>query len=380
MLASRCEPRFVGNVALASVRSRVLIVIGELVAGGQEQQLCYLLQGLTELGYHPGLVVWNYRDDDVNARKARALGVPMWGYQVSQSSSRKLFEFARLTRAIRPEVVHSYSFYTNIAAFVAARLVGVPAVGSLRSELPLAQSDTGPVLGRLNTMLPRALVANSHAGKKQVQAQWGRFAPPHLVVVSNGLDFSRFRTDPVPARIPHGILGIGSLVPVKRWDRALRLGQELQRRGIACRLEIAGEGPQRAELMSLAADLGIAETTRLLGHREDVPDLIARSRLLVHTSDSEGSPNAVMEAMASGRPVVATDAGDVKRLVENGRTGFVVERDDHEALVSRVCALLSDDRLARQFGEAAARRAREFSVGRLVEDTLSAYRAAGWRS
>src|SRR5690606_37838342 len=128
------------------------------------------------------------------------------------------------------------------------------------------------------------------------------------------------------------------------------------------------------DLEDLAARLGVRDIVRLLGRRLDVPDLIARSRLVVLTSDGEGTPNVIMEAMASGRPVVATDVGDVARIVQHGETGFVVPPEDAGALVERVCEIIADDALAARLGAAARKRAElDFGLGRLVAETLDAY-------
>jgi glycosyltransferase involved in cell wall biosynthesis len=99
----------------------------------------------------------------------------------------------------------------------------------------------------------------------------------------------------------------------------------------------------------------------------------------VHTSDSEGCPNVVMEAMACGRAVVATDAGDVPTLVEDGKTGFVVPRGDEATLLARLVTLMTDHDLCRRMGEAGRAKAeQQFGLDRLVSETLAAYRAMGW--
>ena len=170
------------------------------------------------------------------------------------------------------------------------------------------------------------------------------------------------------------------MVEFKRWDRLLRIGQDLKRRDLRFVIEIAGDGPLREDLKVLAARLGVADRTRFLGYRRDLPDLIARARLVVHTSDAEGTPNAVMEAMACGRPVVATDVGDVARIVEDGVSGFVVPPGAFEKLVGRVVEVMTDDALAGRLGLAAREyAAREFGLHRLVAETFDVYRQAGWK-
>jgi glycosyltransferase involved in cell wall biosynthesis len=198
--------------------------------------------------------------------------------------------------------------------------------------------------------------------------------------VRNGLDLERFSCalPAVGGRIR--IVGVGSLVPVKRWDRLLRAAVELKQGGFNYLIQIAGDGRLRRMLDQQARDLGIADCVEFLGYTDDIPGLLAHARFLVHTSDSEGCPNVVMEAMACGRAVVATDVGDIPSLVEDGKTGFVVPRGNEAALRARMVTLMTDQDLCRRMGEAGRAKAeQQFGLDRLVSETLAAYRAMGWK-
>ena len=141
-----------------------------------------------------------------------------------------------------------------------------------------------------------------------------------------------------------------------------------------------GVGLLAQQLKVQAKDLGVEGFIKFLGYRHDIPTLLAQSTFLIHTADHEGFPNIVMEAMACGRAVVATDAGDVPSLVENGKTGFVVRRGDDAMLLEKMSTLINDRDLCRQMGQAGRTKAeRDFGLDRLVSETLATYRAAGWR-
>src|SRR5262249_26799318 len=157
---------------------------------------------------------------------------------------------------------------------------------------------------------------------------------------------------PVPEDKPVRIVGVGYLLPVKRWERLLAAAQELRQKGIKFLIQIAGDGPLQPALEKHASDLNIGDCIQFLGHIDDVPGLLARAALLVHTADSEGCPNAVMEAMACGRAVIATDAGEIPRLVEEGETGFIVPCNDNSALVERMERLITDRDICRRMGQA----------------------------
>jgi glycosyltransferase involved in cell wall biosynthesis len=176
------------------------------------------------------------------------------------------------------------------------------------------------------------------------------------------------------------ILGVGSLIPLKRWDRLLKVAVTLKERNFDFLVQIVGAGPLRETLEKQKEEMGMGNHVQFLGHSDEIPHLLSDATFLVHTSDTEGCPNAVLEAMACGRAVVATDAGDVPSIVEDGQTGFVVKRGDDATLVERVAMLIKDRELCRKMGEAGRVKAeREFGLDRLVSETLAAYRAAGWR-
>lgn len=363
----------------------MLYLVGQLTPGGLERQLCYLLGEMDRERYRPAVAVWNYSATAAYVPRIRALDVPMYAFPEMRSGAAKLFAFRRLVARLQPEVVHSYSFYTNIAAHWSVLGTRAVAVGSVRGDFTVDKKDAGACLGRLSARWPRHQICNSSAAAETCRRSGNLFAPKQVYVVRNGLDVERFRSVPAGdsgagngARL--SIVGVGSLVPVKRWERLVRAAAALKQRGVDCLIRIAGDGELREVLEQQARNLRVADSIEFIGYTDDIPELLAGARFLVHTSDSEGSPNVVLEAMACGRAVVATDAGDIPSLVDNGKTGFVVPRGDDETLVGRMMSLIVDDGLCRRMGEAGrAKVERQFGLGRFVADTLAAYRACGWQ-
>ncbi len=135
------------------------------------------------------------------------------------------------------------------------------------------------------------------------------------------------------------------------------------------------ESPSRF-LPRLSTMLGLLSRENGYQH----PELLAQAKFLVNTSSVEGCPNVLIEAMACGRAVVASDAGDVPILVENGETGFVLNQGEDRGLVERMATLIWDRELCRCMGNAGRAKAeREFGLPRLVSETFNAYKAAGWK-
>jgi len=361
--------------------SRLLYVVGQLRLGGLERQLYYLLANLDHAQYRPAVVVWNINPNDKYYWDIRKLEVPICGFPAEWSPWSKLRALAALAREVEPEVIHSYGFHTNFAAAYAAWQAGALAIGSLRGDFARAKAEGGPFRGALNAKWPACHISNSMKSADAANGATGPFRPNRIFVVRNALDVKQFELASDAPKRQNYVAAVGSLSPVKRWDRLLRVVGEVKAVAYEdVRFQIAGDGPLRSTLEKTASDLGVSGCVEFRGPVHDIPAFLNGARFLVHTSESEGYPNAVMEAMACGLPVVAMDTGDIPWLVEDGKTGFVVPQGDEGTFVRRISQLLGDEGLCLSMGAAAREKAkREFTLERLVCETLDAYRVAGWR-
>jgi glycosyltransferase involved in cell wall biosynthesis len=365
---------------LRESKCRFLYIVGQLGPGGSERQLYLLLRTLDRDRYRPQVVVWNFREDDMYVRPLRDLNITLHVFSGHQSRPAKLKALRRLVLKLKPELIHSYSFYTNFAARWATFGTKTIDVGAVRSNFSDDKRSSGILLGNLCARWPNNQIYNNIAAAEKARNSRTLFAPRQVFVVQNGVDLQQFQKISLSTNGQFRILGVGSLLQYKRWDRLLRAALNLKQRDLHFIVEIAGDGPLREALERQARDLEIMDRVRFTGHADDVPGLMATSTLLAHTSDIEGCPNVIMEAMACGRAVVATDAGDIPSLVDNGKTGFVVSRGDDTKFAECLATLIANRDLCRQMGEAGRAKAeREFGLDRLVEETLLVYRAAGWR-
>src|SRR5712691_2207644 len=236
------------------VSCRFLYLVGQLTPGGLERQLCYLLQAMDRGRYRPAVVVWNFAEADVYVPRIRALNVPIYAFPNIPSAAAKLRAFSRLVRQLKPEVVHSYTFYTNFAAYWGVRGTRAIAVGSVRCDFSLAKKDSGLWLGSLSARWPHDQIYNNSSAAEMCRLSRGFFVPKRLFVVRNGLDLEQFHSAPSVVGGRVRIVGVGSLVPVKRWDRLLRAAVELKRSGFDCLIQIAGDGPLRGLLEQQARE------------------------------------------------------------------------------------------------------------------------------
>lgn len=373
--------RIYTQLQMMPTRCRLLYVVGQLRLGGLERQLYYLLANLDHARYYPGVVVWNLNCNDKYYKDIQALKIPLYGFPPEWSRLSKLIALRALTRQLKPEVIHSYGFYTNFAVAYAAWATKTLAIGSRRSEYDPRKRRAGGVNRLLNAKWPAFHIVNSTPSADAVNCVFSLFTSRHVFTVRNALDLNLFNgVREVPKRRDY-VAAIGSLTTVKRWDRLLRVARQLKNilSEDMC-FQIAGDGELRAVLEKLAGDLGVSRIVEFRGAVHDIPAFLNGARFLVHTSESEGCPNVVMEAMACGLPVVAMETGEIPYLVEDGKTGFVVPQDDEPRLAERVSLLLGDDELCMNMGAAAREKAkREFTLERLVSETLTAYRVAGWQ-
>jgi glycosyltransferase involved in cell wall biosynthesis len=194
----------------------------------------------------------------------------------------------------------------------------------------------------------------------------------HLIY--NGIDAGHFRSAP---RLPllaqlhdeghRVVLNLGGLRAVKNQRLFLRVCNRLGRQFPELMFAICGDGPDRESLEAYIDELGLGGQCRLLGFHEDVAPVLAGADLLIQTSDSEGLPNAVMEAMAAGVPIVSTDVGGTRELIEDRAGGLLVPAGDEEALAARVAEVLTDPALAVRLAQESLRRIREqFSMETMV--------------
>ena len=177
----------------------------------------------------------------------------------------------------------------------------------------------------------------------------------------------------VPLTSP--VLGfIGRLYPVKGPRKMLRMMGEIARRRPDAVLLVAGDGPERSACEDIARDLDFRKNVRFLGQRNDIPELLAATDLIVMPSESEGLPLAAIEAMAAGRPVVGFDVGGFREIVEDRQSGRVIAPGNESAFVEAILTLLEDPQSLSAYGARAFSAAEQFSVERHVSGLLDCYR------
>jgi L-malate glycosyltransferase len=272
--------------------------------------------------------------------------------------------FARWCRARRIRAVLACDLYANAFALPSAAFAGVPVRIGSRRELNPDKTPAQIVLQRQAYRCAHAIVANSPAAARQLQAEG--VPADRIRVVPNGISVDRFTPRP-GARPISTVLTVANLRKEKAHEVLFAAAARLAPRHPQLKFLIAGDGPREGELRALARRLDIEHQVRFLGHCEDVPALLAQADAFVLPSRSEAFPNGAIEAMAAGLPVVASRVGGLLDLIDDGRTGLLVEPDNPAALASAIESLvISPERAAALGATARDEVARRYSFDRMV--------------
>jgi glycosyltransferase involved in cell wall biosynthesis len=287
-----------------------------------------------------------------------------------------------LIRRQRPLIVHTVLRTANYWGRVAACLAGVPIrVASERN----IEVERGRLANALDAILASAtdrVIVNAAAIRDHLVRTRG-FDSRKITLIHNGVRVPE-RIGAVDRNGVRAELGVGSgerlvvtvarLVPQKNPGLFVEMARAVLDAGIRCRFVVVGDGPLRAGLAAKALALGLGDVVAFAGFRSDVPRVLAAADVFALTSDWEGLPNAVLEAMAAGVPVVTTDAGGVAEIVSDGVTGYIVPRGDAKGLADRVATLCGDEGRRRQLGDRAHEHVgRQFSIPAMVDRTGMLY-------
>jgi glycosyltransferase involved in cell wall biosynthesis len=340
---------------------RVLHIIASLGIGGAERLVLSAARGLPRDRFDQAICCLAERG--ARAAEAEAAGVPVYSID-SFPGIRHPLAFARLVRIlrrVRPAIVHTHLQSANLYGRLAARLVGVPVVVSTEHNVYRDKPRRYVVVERLLARKTDAIVAVSAEVQRFLSHQL-RLPPSAIRVVHNGValeESSAAGAAEVRARLTVGAGGIrlatvASLTPKKGHDVLLRALARLKRDGIDCAAAFAGEGGERRRLEAAIARLDLGDRVHLLGAVVNVADVLAAIDVFVLPSRVEGLPLALLEAMAAGKPVVATAVGGVPEVIEPGVNGLLVPPDDDAALAGAIATLARSPDLRARYGGAAA--------------------------
>jgi glycosyltransferase involved in cell wall biosynthesis len=334
--------------------------------GGTERQMTELIQRLDRTRFAVHVACFQREGAWLPRVEACApvTAFPIRGFARPGTLARAA-AFARWCRTRRIAILQSCDLYANTFALPTAAVAGVPVRIGSRRELNPDKSAGQIRLQRQAYRCAHRIVANSPAAVSQLETEGVR--PEQVRIIPNGVSVERFVPRSRGGRPVTTILTVANLRTEKAHEVLLAAAAELRPRHPHLRFVIVGDGPRAVELRELAGKLGVDAEVKFLGHREDVPALLAAADAFVLPSRSEAFPNGVLEAMAAGLPVVASRVGGLVDLIENGRTGLLVTPDDAGALASAIESLVLSPAGAELLGAHAREEVtRRYSFERMV--------------
>ncbi len=374
----------------------VVYVIGSLGRGGAELQLLMLMRGLSRTEFAPVLFVLEengpLREDVV------AAGIPIVDGRYDSRSPRVLKvvqllrAFVRLLSLLRnssARVVHGFLPLANFFAAVAGRLAGTPLIVTSRRALNTHQARVPGwrYVDQLSSQLSHVVTANAMAVRDDTLRREGG-DPAKFRVIYNGLLAERFAEAAIGRDRHRRCLGleddetvlivVANLIPYKGHADIIDALSMLPRER---RLRLLAVGEDRGigdALRQRARQQRVDSIVEWLGPRSDIPELLAAADLYVSASHEEGFSNSLLEALASGKAIVATRVGGNPEMLRGGELGILAEPHDPAGLAAGIAALLRDPALRIKLGTlAAADTARRYAPERMIEQYLSLYRAQG---
>lgn len=370
---------------------KILHILHSLQVGGLENGVVNLINRLDPVRFQHAICCI-----DASGPMAERIQCPTDIHEIGKGGQRDYllpFRIARVIRRVRPDIVHTRNWGT-IDGVIAAKLAGVKHLvhgehGREATDPSGANKRRKQFRKLISPFISRFVTVSDDLGKWLINDVG---VPSNKVVqIINGVDTVRFAPEIVSpsAREREGlspdafVIGtVGRLDPVKDQQLLIRAFALLKRcntvQAQRLKLLIVGAGPERDRLTQLVAELGVGDAVLMPGERRDVPDQMRNMDLFVLPSIAEGISNTILEAMASGLPVLATSVGGSGELIEDGVSGYLFPTGDVERLAALITQCLNNRELSRSLGSTARRRCEEhFSLkamaaayARMYEDVM----------
>jgi glycosyltransferase involved in cell wall biosynthesis len=344
-------------------KRNVLQIVHGFIEGGSERQLIQIATLLHQSGDY-NVYVGSLSNGGVLRSQIERQQIPIIDFPLTSFYDRNMVvqtqKFVAFLKEHRIEIVHSHDFYSNVFAMGGAAIARVGGRVASRRETTGTRTTAQKAVERCAFRLARVVVANAEAVKTQL-IQEG-VASNKIDIVYNGIDSQRFTVD---VEIGQTLRDLGltqfagrpliTMVAnfeyeVKDHPMLLRTARRVVSQVPEALFIIAGEGILREQTQEVARQLGVADSCLFVGRCDNVPALLAASSVCVLTSKAEGFSNSILEYMAAGRPVVATNVGGASEAIVEGQTGYLVSAGDDEAMAARIVSLIQDPDGARRMG------------------------------
>jgi len=356
---------------------KVYIVIDNLNPGGTQRQLLELLRYINR--DRLSITVINLEADknllgeEIENLQVELINIHHRGF----FNIKTIFQLIKLFRVCRPDIVLTYLFTADCYGRLAAKLAGVSVIiSSVRSTDPW-QKWYHRLTEKILAKITDKIIANADVIKHSLCRNKG-IPEDKIEVVYNGIDLKRFDNITPSSvirekyNIPQQAIVVGMVSRFsfeKDYDTFLKAAEEILAK-YNCYFLAVGGGKQLDEYKQKIKNSPYRDRIIFAGYQKDIPSFINAMDICVLSSHHEGCPNVILEYMASGKPVVATDVGGVKELIQDGATGFLVPAHNAEVMADKIMSLISDEKLRKAMGQVGRRLVEDkFTVEKMVSNT-----------
>lgn len=291
----------------------------------------------------------------------------------------KSFKLYKILKEQKPDILHTYLFHSNIAGKIIGKSAGIKHIICGQRNIDSWRKWYHILIDRFTSSFSEAVISNTKAGKKRL-IEKEKLSPHKITVIYNGIN----EPDTPHSLIKKGLkidknakllLNIGSFFEKKGHSILIRSFAEILKKNKNLHLILAGEGPLRSEMKSLATELSIKDNIHFLGFRKDIFELLSSSILFILPSLWEGMPNVVLEAMSQGIPVIASSVGGVPEIIEDNIDGFLIPPNDPKELTKKILYALDNPEHCKEISLKAQEKVKtKFSMKKMITSLEEFYR------
>jgi len=326
-----------------------VFLAGNLGLGGAERQLYYNIKSLKKQGVLIKLLCLS--NNEHYEKKILELGIPVITIGQTKLKILRLLKIVFYVSSFKPNYFQSTHCHTNIYVSVVSKILGLKSIVALRSNYINEVNKPGKFYRKLALRLSDIICTNSKNCIKN--ALLDGVPRKKIFYLPNVIDTENFKISTKrKINYPVNILCVGRLDTGKRFDKAINLFSKLDNISNDYRARIVGEGPDKDKLMDIAYNrMSLHQNLEFMGQEKDISRFYKWADIFLHTSDIEGTPNVVMEAMSYSLPVIATNVGDTNQLLTHKINGFLFDCNDTKGMLETLKNLIIDYDLRYKIGK-----------------------------
>lgn len=368
------------------MKHRVLHVLANLGAGGAERMAVHIVLGLNRQRFEPAVVAFSGRYGSDLEQQLDQAGIKTWFLGKGPGFDwRTYYRLHRVFKEFRPDIAHTH---VHVMRYAFPSLVYFKPRLMVHTVNNIAEREIEPRARWLQSLAYRRGVIPVAVAREVAASLERVYGIGNSRVVWNCIPTDLYASPQTPRatwRAKQGfsnedvlLVCVARFAPQKNHDLLISAFAKGPASDPRAHLVLAGQGVLQAQLQVRVNQLGLTNRVHFLGLRTDIPDVLGASDIFVLSSNYEGNPLSVIEAMAAGLPIVSTAAGGVPELLQNGKEGFIVQPGNADGLSEAMVTLLNDSNLRRTMGVAAAVRAKaKFDVSAMVRAYEELYDEVG---